>query len=217
MFDFLLRESHVWFGILWIGLLYYFNFVQTEYFKEADPEARKDVVQKLVPRALWYFRWAAAFTFLTGLTIAYLQSHPMGGGAGALTGSILIGGLIGIFMAANVWFIIWPNQKIVIAGEGDTATAAAKAALASRTNTFFSFGMLTLMVASAHLGAGGLLTVGDAPSSINQGPFWLCLLSAVAVELNAVFGKMPKPLVSVQGVIISGLVYATFLYVVIGL
>ena len=67
----LVRALHVLFGILWIGLLYYFNFVQTEYFKDADADAKSDVVQKLVPNALWYFRWAAAFTFLTGLYLLY--------------------------------------------------------------------------------------------------------------------------------------------------
>ena len=67
----LIRFVHVLFGILWIGLLYYFNFVQTEYFKDSEPSAKSDVVQKLVPNALWYFRWAAAFTFLTGLYLLY--------------------------------------------------------------------------------------------------------------------------------------------------
>jgi len=70
----LIRFAHVLFGILWIGLLYYFNFVQTEYFKDSEPSAKSDVVQKLVPNALWYFRWAAAFTFLTGLYLLYYLS-----------------------------------------------------------------------------------------------------------------------------------------------
>ena len=67
--DFLARWSHILFGITWIGLLYYFNFVQTEYFKEAEDTARVDAFSKLVPRALWYFRWAALLTFLTGLVM----------------------------------------------------------------------------------------------------------------------------------------------------
>ena len=67
----LIRFAHILFGVLWIGLLYYFNFVQTEYFKESEASAKSDVVQKLVPNALWYFRWAAAFTFLTGLYLLY--------------------------------------------------------------------------------------------------------------------------------------------------
>ena len=67
LIDYLARWAHFLFGITWIGLLYYFNFVQTEYFKEADPDARTDAFTKLVPRALWWFRWGAMFTFLTGL------------------------------------------------------------------------------------------------------------------------------------------------------
>ena len=70
----LIRFAHILFGVLWIGLLYYFNFVQTEYFKESEASAKSDVVQKLVPNALWYFRWAAAFTFLTGLYLLYWLS-----------------------------------------------------------------------------------------------------------------------------------------------
>ena len=67
----LIRFAHVLFGVLWIGLLYYFNFVQGEYFKDSEPSAKSEVVQKLVPNALWYFRWAAAFTFFTGLYLLY--------------------------------------------------------------------------------------------------------------------------------------------------
>ena len=119
----LVRALHVLFGILWIGLLYYFNFVQTEYFKDADADAKSDVVQKLVPNALWYFRWAAAFTFLTGLYLLYYLNAAVNVG-------ILLGSLMATFMAANVWFIIWPNQKKVIAGAEDSAVAAAKAGLA---------------------------------------------------------------------------------------
>ena len=70
--NYLFRWGHVLFGIVWIGLLYYFNFVQTEYFKEADPAHRSGAIQKLVPRALWWFRWGAAFTFLTGLYLLYV-------------------------------------------------------------------------------------------------------------------------------------------------
>ena len=139
----LVRALHVLFGILWIGLLYYFNFVQTEYFKDADADAKSDVVQKLVPNALWYFRWAAAFTFLTGLYLLYYLNAAVNVG-------ILLGSLMATFMAANVWFIIWPHQKKVIAGAEDSAVAAAKAGLASRTNTLFSIPMLYLMVHAAH-------------------------------------------------------------------
>ena len=143
--DFLARWSHILFGITWIGLLYYFNFVQTEYFKEAEDSARVDAFSKLVPRALWYFRWAAFLTFLTGLVM-------LGYRGSASTAEIIVGSVLGTLMLLNVWGIIWRNQKIVIAsnqavaagGEPDPAAAEAapKAALASRTNTLFSIPML---------------------------------------------------------------------------
>jgi len=125
--NYLVRWGHLLFGIVWIGLLYYFNFVQTEYFKEADADHRSGAIQKLVPRALWWFRWGAAFTFLTGLYLLY-RLH------GAMTYDITVGATLGTLMAFNVWFIIWPNQKIVIAsatqvaGGGEALPEAAAAA-----------------------------------------------------------------------------------------
>ena len=142
--DVLFRALHVLFGITWIGLLYYFNFVQTEYFKVSEPSAKSDVVQKLVPNALWYFRYAALFTFLTGLYLIHYLSI-------AINISIILGAVLGTFMFLNVWLIIWPNQKKVISGSPDAADAGAKAGLASRTNTLFSLPMLLTMVASQNL------------------------------------------------------------------
>ena len=97
--DMLFRWGHILFGIAWIGLLYYFNFVQTEYVKEADDAAKADVMQKLAPRALWWFRWAAMFTFLSGLVLLSLVS-------GRLTLEIILGATMGTLMMANVWLII---------------------------------------------------------------------------------------------------------------
>ena len=143
------RFLHVLFGITWIGLLYYFNFVGAGYLKEASPEGKKDVLLKLQPNALWYFRWAALFTFLTGLYLLwyldYKNSYSIG---------ISLGSLMATIMFLNVWLIIWPNQKKVIAGTEDAAEAGAKAALASRTNTLFSFPMLYFMIYSAHISDG---------------------------------------------------------------
>ena len=189
----LIRFAHIFFGILWIGLLYYFNFVQTEYFKESEASAKADVVQKLVPNALWYFRWAAAFTFLTGFYLLYFLSITVNVG-------ILLGSLMGTIMAANVWFIIWPNQKKVIAGAPDAAEAGAKAGLASRTNTLFSIPMLYLMVYSAH--GGGLPLIAETSLT----GLWVGLALIVAVELNAVVGKMNPAIASVKAVIHSGVV-----------
>jgi|TARA_B110000305_G_C19084779_1_gene467931 uncharacterized membrane protein len=189
----LIRFAHIFFGVLWIGILYYFNFVQTEYFKESEASAKADVVQKLVPNALWYFRWAAAFTFFTGLYLLYFLSITVNVG-------ILLGALMGTIMAANVWFIIWPNQKKVIAGAPDAAEAGAKAGLASRTNTLFSIPMLYLMVYSAH--GGGLPLIAETSLT----GLWVGLALIVAVELNAVVGKMNPAIASVKAVIHSGVV-----------
>ena len=112
--EMLLRWGHFMAGVTWIGMLYYFNFVQTEYFKEADAGAKSDAVQKLVPRALDWFRWGAVFTLGTGLGIFALRG-------GGLSMDIYVGALLGIFMFLNVWFIILPNQKTVIASATQVA------------------------------------------------------------------------------------------------
>src|SRR2546422_6145460 len=121
--QFLLRWLHFLSGITWIGLLYYFNFVQGPFFAEADASTRSVATQKLVPRALWWFRWSAMVTFLSGLTILILRraswSDPWG-----IT--ILTGAAFGTVMFVNVWRVIWPNQRTVIANA--VATAGGKAA-----------------------------------------------------------------------------------------
>ena len=194
--DYLFRWIHMLTGVAWIGLLYYFNFVQTEYFKEAEDAHRSGAIQKLVPRALWWFRWAAMFTFLTG--VALLAYRHM-----AISYDITVGATLGTLMFLNVWLIIWPNQKIVIAsatqvaqgGEAlpEAAAAAPKAALASRTNTLFSAPMLFFMGSSAHLSNG---LVVDA-SGLGLG---IILLIILLLEANAIFGKQ-GPLTTVKGVI----------------
>jgi len=201
----LARWSHILFGITWIGLLYYFNFVQTEYFKEAEDSARVDAFSKLVPRALWYFRWAALLTFLTGLVM-------LGYRGSASTADIIIGSVLGTLMLLNVWGIIWRNQKIVIAsnqavaagGEADPAAAEAapKAALASRTNTLFSIPMLWFMVASAHMPSGSIMA--------NTQAIVICCVIIAAIEVNAIYGKQ-YTMTTVKGVIASGLVLTVIL------
>ncbi|MCY4563898.1 MAG: urate hydroxylase PuuD [Gammaproteobacteria bacterium] len=204
--DYLAKWGHYLAGITWIGLLYYFNFVQTEYFKEADGGARTDAFTKLVPRALWWFRWGAMLTFLTGLIMLYLR------GMGA-TVDIIIGSAMAILMFLNVWLIIWPNQKILIAsneqiaggGEAlpEAAAAAPKAALASRTNTLFSIPMLYFMGSSAHLPNGSMMSEMNALIA--------ALVIIVAIEINAIVGK-PGPIASVRGVITSGFVLILVLW-----
>ena len=208
---FLFRWVHFLAGITWIGLLYYFNFVQGEYFKEADGGAKSDVIQKLVPQALWWFRWGAMFTFLSGAYLLY---------AFRLSGiGIIVGATLGTIMFLNVWLIIWPNQKVVIAsakqaaagGEALAGAAAAlgKAGLASRTNTLFSIPMLFFMASSRH--------VGQLQTSIHDlsTASMILVFSLVAVfALNGIVGKT-GPFTSVKGVISGGFLLTAVLYLLI--
>ena len=186
--EFIFRWAHVLFGIVWIGMLYYFNFVQGEYFKEAEADAKADALKKLAPRALWWFRWGAMYTFITGLYLLYAV-----GAHNNLTGQpvIWVGALAGILMFLNVWLIIWPNQQVVLGlKEGDGPSSAAAAGLASRTNTLFSGPMLFAMLGSKHLyiaDAGGL-------------GFYACIAIILLLEANALVGKT-GPMTSVKGVI----------------
>ncbi len=191
--DFLFRWGHVLFGITWIGLLYYFNFVQGEYFKEATADAKADATAKLAPRALWWFRWGAMFTFLTGMYLLYL----LGGG---INQYIALGALMGIFMFLNVWLIIWPAQKIVCGiVEGDKAAAGPKALLASRTNTRFSGPMLYGMLASKH-GLAAADGGGFGGISMSDMGFLIPLVLILVLEVNAIVGKI-GPMQTVKGVI----------------
>jgi len=207
--DYLFRWLHMLAGVTWIGLLYYFNFVQTEYFKEADPDHKAGAIQKLVPRALWWFRWGAMVTFLSGVALLSYRHN-------VLTYAIVVGSLLATIMFLNVWLIIWPNQKIVVAsaiqvGEGgevipEAVVALAKAGLASRTNTLFSLPMLWFMGSSGHLQTGLL---ADA-STLSLG---LAILLILALEGNAIFGKQ-GPMTSVRGVIHCGVGLTIVLYVI---
>ena len=191
------RSFHILFGIAWIGLLYYFNFVQTEYVKVADPDAKADVMKKLAPNALWWFRWAAFFTFLTGLILIHQITARIGT-------EIILGVTMGTIMMLNVWGIIWRNQKIVLGmKDGDVVTAAAKAGLASRTNTLFSVPMLMYMVYSAH--APGSYLVLEDWSSLS---LIIGLAIIFVIEANAIWGKMLPVIASVRAVITSSFVLA---------
>ena len=148
----ILQWLHVFFGITWIGLLYYFNFVQIPTMPSVPAELKPGVSKYIAPKALFFFRWGAAFTVLTGLLLAWVQDYL----AEALTFRepyqlIGTGMWLALIMAFNVWFIIWPNQKralgLVEADDASKAKSARTAMLASRTNTLLSIPMLYAMTA----------------------------------------------------------------------
>jgi uncharacterized membrane protein len=222
-----LRWLHVLFGIAWIGLLYYFNFVQVSSFAEMSAAARNEAITKLATRALWWFRWAALGTaifgiLITGATKDYYQDFfSRADGA-----SIFLGMIIALTMLYNVWMVIWPNQRIVIAnaanvlagGQADPAAAAAgrRSFLASRQNVMFSIPMLWFMVGTTHF-----YTVFSEPGA---GSVWLFLIIALIIvgvlEANALgfiggmaTGPVKQPYESVPNVIISGFVLWVVLWI----
>ena len=155
------RYVHVVVGIMWIGLLWYFNFVQIPNMAKIPDEQKPAIGKVIAPAALFYFRWAAAFTILSGLILAGLNGYlhdamtlSIGSGIPKHT-AIGIGMWLGIIMAFNVWFVIWPNQKralgIVECDPELKAKSARTAMIFSRTNTLLSLPMLLSMVASQNL------------------------------------------------------------------
>lgn len=206
LISYLFRWIHFFAGVVWIGILYYFNFVQTEFFKETDAGTKSAAISKLVPRALWWFRYGALFTFLSGLALAGFMGA-------AISFYLIIGMLLGTLMFLNVWLIIWPKQQIVIASNAqvldggqpkpEAAAALAGAGLASRTNTLFSLPMLFFMGASAHLTG-----VGRIPMSGEDGVSMLAMILSLVIiaglEINAIKGKT-GPMTSVVGVIHCGI------------
>ena len=160
-YSWLFRYLHVLSGIMWIGLLWYFNFVQIPSMPNIPDEQKPAIGKVIAPKALFWFRWAALVTIVSGLIVAYLQGYVhqamilgIGGGDPKST-AIGIGMWLGIIMAYNVWFIIWPSQKkalgIVDCSPEEKAKSAKTAMLFSRTNTLLSFPMLLSMVAAQNL------------------------------------------------------------------
>ena len=157
----MVRLVHVVFAIMWIGLLWYFNFVQIPNMSKIPDEQKPAIGKVIAPAALFYFRWAAAFTILSGLILAWLNGYlhdamtlSIGSGVPKHT-AIGIGMWLGVVMAFNVWFVIWPNQKkalgIVECEPEIKAKSAKTAMLFSRTNTLLSLPMLLSMVAAQNL------------------------------------------------------------------
>ena len=160
-FSWLFRFIHVLVGIMWIGLLWYLNFVQIPSMPNIPDEQKPAITKVIAPKVLFWFRWAALATIVSGLIVAYLNGYVhqamtlgIGSGGGKNT-AIGIGMWLGIIMAYNVWFIIWPNQKkalgIVESSAEEKPIAAKKAMITSRVNTLLSIPMLLTMVAAQNL------------------------------------------------------------------
>jgi uncharacterized membrane protein len=187
----LARYAHYLAGVTWIGLLWYFNFVQTPSFAVFDAPARTEAISKLVPRALWWFRWAAVFTVLSGFFVLGFQDQFDGDYFKSAPGiSISTGALLGLIMLGNVWGVIWRNQKTVIKSaqgvmEGqaalpEAADAGRRAGLASRTNTVFSIPLLFFMAFTSHLAPKYSAAEGS-----DRAMYWLPVLVVIVLfELN---------------------------------
>lgn len=213
--EFWMRWLHYVFGILWIGHLYYFNFSQTPFMAEADAATKSGVQQKLFPRTLFWFRWGAMVTFLTGWAMV---GHKMGMGMPLNSPwgvTIFTGGIIGTLMFLNVWLIIWPNQKVVIenamkVAKGETAIPgvadlASRAAIASRANTLFSIPMLFFMGAASHLP----ISISPDKSLV---PYWSTFAIIVGlIQFNAMKGKM-GPMQKLGATTHFGVLLAVVLY-----
>jgi uncharacterized membrane protein len=221
------RWAHFLAGITWIGILYYFNFVQTPAFAEFEAGSRTEATAKLVPRAMWWFRWGAMLTLLSGISILAFQDQFNGDYFKTPSGvSIATGILLALVMFSNVWFVIWPVQKRVIAnaenvlagGQADPAAAgfARRGLLASRTNTLLSIPMLFFMAATSHFAPFHV-----ADSSGKRGAFLGIVLFITAIlELNALGllggtepGGARAYLDKHQNTIIAGFVYAALLII----
>ena len=234
--EMLARYGHIIAGVTWIGLLYYFNFAQTPAFATFDAGARTEATAKLVPRAIWWFRWAAMATFVFGLLIFALyssgdtQPYMEVGAYDAMQNpqvmAILAGMLFAIIMWANVWFVIWPAQRKAIAnaqatvagqqGTPPTAEELRRAATASRTNTFFSIPMLFFMVFAGHLAPFGDYDSTEGGTRV----LWYLIVIVIAVVVEGIALKAPavgsgltKHLDDHKNTIIGGFVLLVVLYV----
>jgi len=225
---FLLRWLHFLAGITWIGMLYYFNFVQTPFFATAEPAVRSGMIAgSLVGRALWWFRWGAMITFITGWLIVFHRMGQYGGirefFATAYGWKIFFGGMLGSVMWANVWFVIWPAQQVVIGSATQVAKGGAaipeaaargqRAGFASRTNTLLSIPMLFFMGAAAHLPMGDPMTRGA-----KLGALILLVVVIVAAEANALVGTTgagKKMLSTLNGTFWGGFILTAILYCIL--
>lgn len=219
---FIIKWLHFFFGVMWIGHLYYFNFTQGSAMAQADAPTKSGITTKLLPIALYWFRWGAMWTMVTGMIMLGWMGHKNGfavytSGWGV---AILIGVVMGLTMWANVWFIIWPKQQIVMASANavaaggaanpQAAVVAPQALLASRTNTLLSIPMLFFMGAASHLPLPVAPESNLTMVTIVLGLLWL------AIEGNAIKGKI-GPLQTVKGVITCGFALTAVIYAVLAM
>jgi uncharacterized membrane protein len=226
---FLLRWFHFLAGITWIGILYYFNFVQTPFFAKAEAPVRTGMIAGgLVSTALWWFRWGAMFTFLTGWLIVLDRMGRLGVGGFFDTSygwAIFFGGILGSVMWFNVWFVIWPAQQVVMQSAAqvakgsqaipEAAARGARSGVASRTNTMLSIPMLFFMGAASHLPMFAQTSAGA-----KTGALILLAIVVAAVEVNALAGPATpdkahggkKVLATLNGTFVAGFVLTAILY-----
>ena len=222
---FLLRWFHFLAGITWIGLLYYFNFVQTPFFATAEAPVRIGMLAGgLVNRALWWFRWGAMVTFITGWLIIF---HKMGqlGLLGFFNTSygmtIFFGGMLGSLMWFNVWFVIWPAQQILMASASqvqkggqaipEAAPRGQRAGFASRTNVLLSIPMLFFMGAASHLQSMAQPT----NRGVKVAALIFIAIVLAAAEVNALLGTTgagKKMLSTLKGTFWGGFILTAILY-----
>ena len=225
---FLLRWFHFLAGITWIGLLYYFNFVQTPFFATAEAPVRTGMLAgSLVGRALWWFRWGAMLTFITGWLYILHQLGRYSGMreffASAYGWKIFFGGMLGSVMWANVWFVIWPAQKVVIesatkvskGGQAipEAAARGQRSGFASRTNTLLSIPMLFFMGSASHLSMADPTGRG-----VKIGALILLAIVIAAAEVNALKGTTgpgKKMLATLNGTFWGGFILTAIMYFVL--
>jgi uncharacterized membrane protein len=198
-----LRWMHFFFGIVWLGHLYFFNFVQTQYEKALSPEMKKVVIPQVRGRALWWFRWGAMITLLTGWGYLVYQESVVRGsnfkgwlsfgpdGAGASNVWILFGGVLGTIMWVNVWFVIWPAQQVILGAlsgkrekPADFDALVATAGKVSRINAILSLPMLFGMGARGHF---------PVARSLGEAVLWMLGVLAVGVAIAVHVLKLAVP------------------------
>jgi uncharacterized membrane protein len=190
--QFFFRWLHVFAGIVWIGHLYFFNYVNVPLQADLDDATKPNVNPKLLPRALWWFRWGAMVTFLTGIVLyALIYMYDPASGFG-LTGLrkpspwIMMGIAFGFIMWFNVWFIIWPTNRAILRKEitGDAlAPARRKAYLASRTNTYLSAPMLFGMLGANHFAFSGAAM--GVTTVVGLAVIWVAIFHSTIVGKSA--------------------------------